>query len=55
VATPKTKLRAGARISTSQKVLSIIMCFSTRIRKGSWKAGMDSRGKQKRNVRGKYS
>lgn len=55
VATPKTKLRAGARLSTHQNVLYVITCFSTSIRKGSWKTGMDSRGIWKRIVRGKYS
>lgn len=43
VATPETKLRAGGRICVCQKVLSIIKCFSARIRKGNWKTGMDSR------------
>lgn len=43
MATPKTKLRAGGRISVCQKVLSIIKCFSARIRKGNWKTGTDSR------------
>lgn len=33
VVTPKTKLRAGARISTSLKVPSVIMCFPPSFRK----------------------
>lgn len=50
VATPKLKLKAGGRISTCQKALSIITCFSTSVRKGSWKARMDSRGKWKKEM-----
>lgn len=51
----KTKAKSRCKRNvTSQKVLSIVTCFSTSIRKGSWKARVYSREKWNRKCQGKY-
>lgn len=53
MATPNTKLKAGGRISTSQKVLSLIMCFPTsirKVRKQEWTQGENEKEMPKENT-----